>query len=471
MSRTLFQKVQDLHTVGVLPDGRLQLFVGLHLVHEVTSPQAFAMLKERGIGVACVERTFATVDHIVPTSDLRRPLADGMAEQMLSALEANCKAFGIPLFDQSTGKQGIVHVIGPELGLTWPGMTICCGDSHTSTHGAFGAVAFGIGTSQVRDVLATQTLAMAPLKVRRVEVDGELGPGVSAKDLALFLIRALGVQAGGGYAYEYAGSAIEALSMEGRMTLCNMAIEGGARVGYVQPDDTTFAYLKGRPYAPQGSAWDEAVAWWRGLRSDADAEYDDVVRFSAGDVAPMVTWGTSPHQAVPVDGHVPALAEVAVDDQRAHAEALAYMGLTGGTPVAGTPVDVAFIGSCTNSRLEDLRAAAEHLRGKKVHPGVRALVVPGSMAVRRDAEAEGLHQVFIDAGFEWRQPGCSMCLAMNPDKLIGRELCASSSNRNFRGRQGSTTGRTMLMSPVMVAAAAVAGAVADARDVFSTEAP
>ncbi len=456
---TLFDRVWEAHRVGSLPDGRDQLFVGLHLVHEVTSPQAFAMLDELGLPVAWPDLTVATVDHIVPTEakGRLRPLADPLAEGMLAALAANCERHGVRFYGTESEHQGIVHVIGPELGLTQPGKVICCGDSHTSTHGAFGAIAFGIGTTQVRDVLATQTLAMARPRVRRVQIDGALQAGVYAKDVILHIIRTLGVHAGGGWAYEFAGSTIDGLDMAGRMTVCNMAIEGGARVGYCNPDAVTFAYLRGRPFAPGEAEWEAAEARWRSLGSGAAAVYDDVVRFDAADIAPTVTWGTSPGQAVGVDEAVPG------DDL----EALEYMGLRAGTPIAGTPVDVAFIGSCTNGRLEDLREVARHLSGHRVASGVRALVVPGSRAVATAAAAEGLDLVFRAAGFEWREPGCSMCLAMNPDKLSGRELCASSSNRNFRGRQGSPTGRTMLMSPLMVAAAAVTGRVSDAREVFA----
>ena len=466
MGRTLYRKVWDHHAVDTLPDGRTRLFVGLHLVHEVTSPQAFAMLDELGLPVRHPERTFATIDHIVPTELVRGPLADPLADEMVRALRANTTRHGVPLFDRASGRQGIVHVIGPELGLTWPGMTVCCGDSHTSTHGAFGAIAFGIGTTQVRDVLASQTLALEPLKVRRIQVDGALRPGVYAKDVILHLIAQLGVKAGAGYAYEFAGTTIDAMSMEERMTVCNMAIEGGARVGYCSPDETTFAWLEGRPFAPTGDAWDEAVSWWRSLASDPTADWDDVVHFDAADIAPTVTWGIHPGQAVPVDQPVARTAEVAPAEQPLHEEALAYMQLEGGTPVLGTKVNVAFIGSCTNSRLSDLREVARLVEGHQVHQGVRALVVPGSQQVAREAEAEGLHEVLLAAGFEWREPGCSMCLAMNPDRLVGDQLCASSSNRNFKGRQGSPTGRTMLMSPAMVAAAAVSGHVADARTVF-----
>jgi 3-isopropylmalate/(R)-2-methylmalate dehydratase large subunit len=467
MGKNLFDKVWDRHTVGLLPGGETQLFVGLHLIHEVTSPQAFGMLRDLGLGVLAPERTFATFDHIIPTDDRRRPFRDVLAEEMVVALKDACREFGITLFDVESGHQGIVHVIGPELGLTQPGMTVACGDSHTSTHGAFGAIALGIGTTQVRDVLATQCLSLSRLKVRRIEVSGKLGPGVYAKDVILHVIRRLGVFGGTGYAYEYAGPAIEALSMEERMTLCNMSIEGGARVGYVNPDEKTFAYIDGRPYAPKGDAWARAVAYWRSMASDADARYDDVVRIDAAEIAPTVTWGINPGQAISVKERVPQLSDASTDAERTLiAEALAYMKLDAGQAIEGTPIQVAFIGSCTNGRLSDFREVARYLKGQKVAAAVRALAVPGSMEVARQAEAEGLDQVFRQAGFEWRQPGCSMCLAMNPDKLVGNELCASSSNRNFKGRQGSPTGRTILMSPVMVAAAAVRGSVVDARDVF-----
>jgi len=463
MGATLLQKVWDLHTVRRLPTGQTQLLIGLHLVHEVTSPQAFDMLRLRGQRVAFPDRTFATVDHIVPTDGQLRPFADDMAEQMMAALERNCREFGIPLFGLDSGDQGIVHVIGPELGLTQPGMTIACGDSHTSTHGAFGAVAFGIGTSQVRDVLASQCLAMDALKVRRIHVGGALQPGVYAKDVILAIIRSLGVQGGVGFAYEYAGPVVERMTMDARMTLCNMSIEGGARVGYVNPDETTLAYLKARRFAPPGEAFDRAARWWRSIASDADAIYDDEVRIDGSGLRPMVTWGINPGQSAAVDERVPGPADVPDGDRAAVTDALAYMGLEAGARIAGTKVDVAFIGSCTNGRLSDLQEAARVVRGRRVARHVRGLVVPGSRQVREAAEREGLHDVFREAGFEWRQAGCSMCLAMNPDRLEGRELCASSSNRNFKGRQGSPTGRTLLMSPAMVAAAAVAGEVVDVR--------
>jgi 3-isopropylmalate/(R)-2-methylmalate dehydratase large subunit len=461
MSATLYRKVFDAHTVRRLPNGQTQLYIGLHLIHEVTSPQAFDMLRARGWRVASPDRTIATVDHIVPTRDQRRPFGDVMAEDMLSALERNCREHNIRLLDLASGRQGIVHVIGPELGLTQPGMTIACGDSHTSTHGAFGAIAFGIGTSQVRDVLASQCLAMDPLKVRRIRVEGRLSPGVYAKDVILAIIRRLGVKGGVGYAYEYGGTTIDGMSMEERLTLCNMSIEGGARAGYVNPDETTFAYLRGRPFAPQGDAFDRAVEWWRSLASDPGAPYDDEVELDAASIKPTVTWGINPGQSVAIDEPLP---RASGDEAAAVDEALAFMGWEGGRPIAGTRIDVAFVGSCTNGRLSDLREAARVVRGRRVAPHVRAMVVPGSQAVRVAAEREGLDRVFIEAGFDWRGAGCSMCLAMNPDRLEGREICASSSNRNFKGRQGSPTGRTLLMSPAMVAAAAVAGEVVDVRE-------
>jgi len=466
MAQTLFEKVWERHAVRQLPNGQTQLYVGLHLVHEVTSPQAFEALRVRGWRVRAPERTFATLDHIMPTRREPRPFSDPMAETMASALEKNCREHGIPLFDPSTGDQGIVHVIGPELGLTQPGMTIACGDSHTSTHGAFGALAFGIGTSQVRDVLASQTLAMSPLQVRRIEVSGRLASGVYAKDLILAIIRRLGIHAGTGFAYEYAGETIERLSMDERMTLCNMSIEGGARIGYVNPDRTTFEYLRGRRYAPgadgDSSAFERACAWWRSLASDPDASWADRVHLNASEIVPMVTGGINPCQSVGVDDCVPQPA-AGSPLQSGIAEALEFMGLDGGQPIAGTPIDVAFIGSCTNGRLSDLREAARIVAGQKVAPRVRALVVPGSQAVALAAEREGLDDVFRQAGFDWRTAGCSMCLAMNADRLQGREICASTSNRNFKGRQGSPTGRTLLMSPAMVAAAAIAGEVVDVR--------
>ena len=464
--RNLFEKVWDVHAVGVLSNGQTQLFTGRHLIHEVTSPQAFGMLREKNLPVRYPERTFATVDHIVPTDEVGEPYSDPLADAMIKELRKNCEEFGITFFDVDSGKQGIIHVVGPEQGLTQPGMTIACGDSHTSTHGAFGAVAFGVGTSQVRDLLATQTLAMNKLKVRRISVEGKLGPGVYAKDVILHVIRLLGVNGGTGYAYEYGGSVFDEFSMEERMTACNMSIEGGARVGYVNPDETTFAYLEGRPHSPNGQQWEKAVSHWRSFASDEGCAYDDEIVIDAADIAPTVTWGINPGQAVAIDEKVPEPENVPAGERPGVEEALEYMKLAAGSPVKGTKVDVAFIGSCTNGRLSDLEEVAERLPGHRVREGVKAIVVPGSQIVSLLAEEKGLDKVFMEAGFEWRGAGCSMCLAMNPDKLVGDQLCASSSNRNFKGRQGSPTGRTILMSPVMVAAAAVTGEVSDAREVF-----
>jgi 3-isopropylmalate/(R)-2-methylmalate dehydratase large subunit len=462
MAETLFQKVWNAHAVRMLPSGQTQLFVGLHLVHEVTSPQAFDMLRQHGWPVAFPERTFATVDHIVPTDSRRRPFLDLMAEEMTSALERNCREFGINLWAPDSPDQGIVHVIGPQLGLTQPGMTIACGDSHTSTHGAVGAIAFGIGTSQVRDVLASQCLALEPLKVRRIDVNGRLAAGVYAKDVILTIIRRLGVQGGNGYAYEYGGSTLDGMSIDERMTICNMSIEGGARAGYANPDDTTFEFLRGRRFAPQGAAFDRAVQWWRQLASDEGAPYDDRVRVDAAAIEPTVTWGINPGQSVSVNEPIPGDADE---------EALAFMGFSRGARVQGTKIDVAFIGSCTNGRLSDLEEAARIVRGHRVAPHVKALVVPGSNDVARLAEERGLDDIFRAAGFEWRGAGCSMCLGMNTDRLEGQQVCASSSNRNFKGRQGSPTGRTLLMSPAMVVAAAVAGEVADVRQMLEEGVP
>ena len=464
MGQTLLEKVWDLHTVRRLPNGQTQLFIGLHLIHEVTTPQAFDMLRQRGIGVAFPERTYATVDHIVPTRDQQRPFVDDLAEAMMSALERNVREHGIRFADLSTERQGIVHVIGPELGLTQPGLTIACGDSHTSTHGAFGAIAFGIGTSQVRDVLASQCLAIDPLKVRRIVIDGALGEGVYAKDVILEIIARLGVKGGVGYAYEYAGAVVDQMSMDERMTMCNMSIEGGARIGYVNPDETTFDYLAGRPFIPEGDAFDRAKWWWRSMASDDTANYDDEVVIDGTAIAPRVTWGINPGQSISVEESIPEPTKILTDQDAAEiSEALEFMGLRAGAPITGTKIDVAFVGSCTNSRLSDLREAARVVRGHKVSSHVKALVVPGSKSVSQAAETEGLDEIFREAGFEWRGAGCSMCLAMNPDRLIGQEVCASSSNRNFKGRQGSPTGRTLLMSPAMVAAAAVRGEVVDVR--------
>ncbi len=463
---TLFDKVWDAHTVGMLPSGQTQLFIGLHLIHEVTSPQAFAMLRERNLKVLFPDRTIATVDHIVPTENQSRPFVDSLAEEMMQALEQNCQEHSITFYNVGSGNQGIVHVIAPELGLTQPGMTIACGDSHTSTHGAFGAIAFGIGTSQVRDVLASQTLALAKLKVRRIAVNGALNPGVYAKDVILHIIRKLGVKGGVGYAYEFAGTTFEQMSMEERMTVCNMSIEGGARCGYINPDQVTFDYLQGRDFAPKGAAWEKALTWWSSIASDRDAVYDDVVTMSAADIAPTITWGITPGQGIAVHEAVPTPDQMPEDERAIAEEAYRYMDLQPGNPIQGTKVDVCFIGSCTNGRISDLREAAHFAKGRHVAAGVKAFVVPGSERVKVAAEAEGLHKIFEAAGFEWREPGCSMCLAMNPDKLQGRQLSASSSNRNFKGRQGSSSGRTLLMSPAMVVAAAVTGKVTDIRDLM-----
>lgn len=464
--RNLFQKVWKSHEVGMLENGQTQLLVGRHLIHEVTSPQAFGMLREKNLAVRYPERTFATVDHIVPTDEVSEPYSDPLADAMIKELRKNCDETGVTFFDVSSGKQGIVHVVGPEQGLTQPGMTIACGDSHTSTHGAFGAIAFGVGTSQVRDLLATQTLALSPLKVRRIEVNGKLSPGVYAKDVILHIIRKLGVNGGTGFAYEYAGEVFDNFSMEERMTACNMSIEGGARVGYVNPDQKTFEYLKGRPYSPNETEWDSAVENWKSMTSDPGCDYDDIVYFEASEISPTVTWGINPAQAISIEENIPEPEHLIGSEATSTIEALEYMKLDAGAPIKGTPVDVAFIGSCTNGRLSDLEEVATRLNGKKVKEGVKAIVVPGSQIVSQMAEEKGLDQIFKDAGFEWRNAGCSMCLAMNPDKLIGDQLCASSSNRNFKGRQGSPTGRTMLMSPLMVAAAAIKGEIADSREIF-----
>ena len=460
--RTLYDKVWETHSVATLPTGQTQLFIGLHLVHEVTTPQAFDMLRERGLSIAYPQRTFATADHIVPTDVRSRPFLDEQAEAMMAALEKNVRDFGIEFYGLESSRQGIVHVIGPQLGLTQPGMTLACGDSHTSTHGAFGTLAFGIGTTQVRDVLATQTLAMDRLKVRRINVNGRLPLGVHAKDVILTIIRRLGVGGGKGFAYEYGGEVLDRMNMDERMTVCNMSIEGGALVGYVNPDKTTFDYLLGLPFAPRGDAFDRAVAYWRSMASDADAVYDHVVDLDGSAIEPTVTWGINPGQAVGVLENLPRPEDL--EDPKTVEKAYEHMGWEPGAPILGTPVDVAFIGSCTNSRFSDLVAAARVAEGRKVAAGVRALVVPGSADVKKQAEAAGLHRVFTEAGFQWREAGCSMCLAMNPDKLSGREVCASSSNRNFIGRQGSPGGRTLLMSPAMVAAAALEGRVVDVRE-------
>jgi 3-isopropylmalate/(R)-2-methylmalate dehydratase large subunit len=466
MGKTLFDKVWAAHTVRQLPNGMTQLLIGTHLIHEVTSPQAFGMLRDLNLPVLYPHRTFATVDHIVPTDEREEPFSDSLADAMIKELRRNCDEAGIKFFDMASGKQGIVHIVGPEQGITQPGTTIACGDSHTSTHGAFGAIAFGIGTSQVRDVLATQTMALQKPKVRRIEVNGQLAPGVYAKDVILHIIRQLGVNGGLGYAYEYAGSTFDHFTQEERMTVCNMSIEGGARVGYVNPDQTTFDYLRGRPYAPSQADYDAAVTRWKSFASDPDAKYDDIVKYDAADIGPTVTWGINPGQAIFIDETIPTPEELPEKDRSTAEEAYAHMKLRPGQPIKGTKVDVAFLGSCTNARISDLQEVAKYLQGKKIKAGVKGIVVPGSQGVAAIAESMGLADIFRNAGFEWRGAGCSMCLGMNPDKLIGDQLCASSSNRNFKGRQGSPTGRTVLMSPLMVAAAAVTGEISDAREVF-----
>jgi 3-isopropylmalate/(R)-2-methylmalate dehydratase large subunit len=463
--RTLYDKVWEGHTVSELPTGQTQLFVGLHLIHEVTSPQAFGMLQERGIDVAYPELTHATVDHIVPTADQSRPYRDGAAEEMMSELEENVRESGIQFSDPSTGNQGIVHVIGPEQGLTQPGKTIVCGDSHTSTHGAFGALAFGIGTSQIRDVLATQTVAMEKKKVRKIEVTGELGPGVEAKDIILEVIRRLGTEGGVGYVYEYAGEAIESLDMEGRMSICNMSIEGGARAGYVNPDETTYEWLRETDYFQEHpERFEELKPYWESIGSDDDAEYDDIVTIDGSELEPVVTWGTTPGQGIGITDPIPEPESLPADKQDTAERAQEHMRVTPGDTMEGYEIDVAFLGSCTNARLPDLRRAAAVVEGQEVDDDVRAMVVPGSQRVKAAAEAEGIDEIFEAAGFEWRNAGCSMCLGMNEDQLEGDEACASSSNRNFVGRQGSKDGRTVLMNPRMVAAAAIEGRVADVRD-------
>ncbi|NLV10983.1 3-isopropylmalate dehydratase large subunit [Halomicrobium mukohataei] len=462
---TLYDKVWDRHKVTTLPNGQDQLFVGLHLIHEVTSPQAFGMLKERGLEVARPDLTHATVDHIVPTGNQDRPYAEDAAENMMAELEENVRDAGIQFSDPTTGDQGIVHVIGPEQGITQPGKTIVCGDSHTSTHGAFGALAFGIGTSQIRDVLATQTIAMEKQKVRKIQVDGELGEGVEAKDIILEIIRRLGTEGGVGYVYEYAGEAIENLGMEGRMSICNMSIEGGARAGYVNPDETTYEWMKETDYFQDDpEKFDELKPYWESIRSDDDAEYDDVVHIDASELDPVVTWGTTPGQGIGIHDPIPAPEALADGKQDTARRAQEHMRVEPGETMEGYDIDVAFLGSCTNARLPDLRRAARIVEGREVADDVRAMVVPGSQRVQKTAEEEGLKDIFEAAGFDWRNAGCSMCLGMNEDQLEGDEACASSSNRNFVGRQGSKDGRTVLMNPRMVAAAAITGEVSDVRE-------
>ncbi len=460
---TLYDHVWDSHKVTTLPTGQDQLFIGLHLIHEVTTPQAFDTLRDHGSKVAFPNRTFATLDHIIPTLSQQRPFKDDQAEAMTRALEANVTDYGVRFFDTASLRQGIVHVIGPELGLTQPGMTIACGDSHTSTHGAFGSLAFGIGTTEVGLVLETQTLALSRLKVRRIQVDGPLPKGVFAKDIILKIINSLGVKGGIGFAYEFGGSTIDALSMDERMTICNMSIEGGARIGYINPDQVTFDYLEGREYSPKGEAFERAKLYWQRVASAPDAVYDDVVCLDASRLEPMVTWGITPGQSVGISQCLPDPESLTAADRQVALEAYAYMKFEPNTQMLGKHIDVVFIGSCTNSRLSDLREAAHIMRGKQVHSGLKVIVVPGSQSVKKHAEAEGLDIIFKDAGAEWREAGCSMCLAMNPDKLTGDQICASTSNRNFIGRQGSSTGRTLLVSPAMAAAAAIEGRLVDVR--------
>jgi len=462
-ARTLFDKLWDAHLVTAPPGQTPLLYIDLHLVHEVTSPQAFDGLRANGRPVRQPLRTVATVDHNVPTTPRGLPIADPIAAKQIEALHNNCREFGVPLFDMNSAEQGIVHVIGPELGLTLPGMTIVCGDSHTSTHGAFGSLAFGIGTSEVEHVLATQCLQQKKAKSMQILVRGKLPAGVTAKDLALGIIGHIGTDGATGHVIEYAGEAVRGLSMEGRMTLCNMSIEAGARAGMIAPDETTFAYIRGRRFAPQDKDFEASVAYWRTLASDPHATFDRVIEIDASSLAPFVTWGTNPGMVVPVNSHVPELSSFAAEhDRRAAEHALAYMGLQPGTPIEQIPIDRVFIGSCTNSRIEDLRAAARVAKGRHVSPSVRAMVVPGSQAIKYAAEQEGLDRVFADAGFEWRESGCSMCLGMNPDILQPGERCASTSNRNFEGRQGHG-GRTHLVSPEMAAAAAIEGHFTDIR--------
>jgi 3-isopropylmalate/(R)-2-methylmalate dehydratase large subunit len=460
--RTLYDKIWDDHLVDEQPDGTCLIYIDRHLVHEVTSPQAFEGLRLSGRKVRAPEKTLLVVDHNVPTTDRRQKNPDPESAAQIAYLAENAKVFGLEYYDELDRRQGIVHIIGPEQGFTLPGTTLVCGDSHTATHGAFGALAYGIGTSEVEHVLATQTLIQTKSKNFRVTVDGALPPGVTAKDIILAIIGEIGTAGGTGSAIEYAGEAIRALSMEGRMTVCNMSIEAGARAGMIAPDDKTFAYLKDRPKSPKGEAWDKAVRYWETLKSDDGAHFDREIELDAAKLPPLVTWGTSPEQVVSVTGRVPTLEEVAEEKRELAQRAFSYMGLKGGEKITDIPVDRVFIGSCTNARIEDLREVARVVAGKSVNPSVNAMIVPGSGLVKEAAEAEGLHNIFLEAGFEWREPGCSMCLAMNPDKLKPGERCASTSNRNFEGRQGFR-GRTHLVSPAMAAAAAIAGRFVDVR--------
>ena len=468
--RTLYDKIFDAHVVDRQPDGTCLLYIDRHLVHEVTSPQAFEGLRMSGRRVHSPERTIAVPDHNVPTTpDRVQGIENPEGRLQVAELDRNAREFGVNYYPMNDVRQGIVHIVGPEQGWTLPGMTVVCGDSHTATHGAFGALAHGIGTSEVEHVLATQTLIQKKSRNMKVEITGTLRPGVTAKDITLAVIGRTGTAGGNGHVIEYCGEAIRGLSMEGRMTVCNMAIEGGARAGLIAPDETTFAYVNGRAHAPKGEAWESALAWWRTLQSDDGAHWDKVVTIRAEDIAPVVTWGTSPEDVLPITGRVPSPEDFAGGKVEAARRSLDYMGLTPGTPLTDIAIDAVFIGSCTNGRIEDLRAAAQVLRGKRLAPNVRGMVVPGSGLVRAQAEEEGLHQVFLDAGFEWRLAGCSMCLGMNPDQLAPGERCAATSNRNFEGRMGRG-GRTHLMSPIMAAAAGIAGHLVDVRDVQAVSA-
>jgi 3-isopropylmalate/(R)-2-methylmalate dehydratase large subunit len=463
-ARTLYDKIWEDHLVDEQPDGTCLIYIDRHLVHEVTSPQAFEGLRLSGRKIRAPEKTLLVVDHNVPTTDRTKPNPDPESAAQIAYLAENAKFFNLEYYNEFDKRQGIVHIIGPEQGFTLPGTTLVCGDSHTATHGAFGALAYGIGTSEVEHVLATQTLIQSKSKNMRAVIDGKLPEGVTAKDIILAIIGEIGTAGGTGYALEYAGEAIRALSMEGRMTVCNMSVEGGAKAGFIAPDEKAYAFLKDRPKSPKGKAWDEAMRYWETLRSDDGAHFDREIRLDAAKLPPLVTWGTSPEQVTSITGRVPVPSEIADENKRRAAEtSLDYMGLKGGEKITDITIDRVFIGSCTNGRIEDLRAAAKMADGKTVHAGVNAMIVPGSGLVKEQAEAEGLDKIFVKAGFEWREPGCSMCLAMNPDKLAPGERCASTSNRNFEGRQGYK-GRTHLVSPAMAAAAAIAGRFVDIRE-------